>query len=315
MLLMRFMSLFQNPVRGTRGQLDPIGHKMTTPRISFEFFPPQNLEASFRLWDTVQTLAPLDPRFVSVTYGAGGTTRDLTRDAVATLHKSSGLRVAAHLTCVEASKAETLEIAAGFAKVGVSDIVALRGDPPKGSDGFRPHPEGFASSVELIEALSDAGDFNIRVGAYPDTHPEAANSAADIDWLKAKIDAGASEALTQFFFEADTFFRFRDDCAKAGINAPIIPGILPIENWKGARNFAKRCGTDIPAWLDDAFEKAARDDRQDLLATAICTELCSELIDGGVEDLHFYTLNRPELTRDVCHALGVTPRIQLENVA
>jgi len=289
---------------------------MTTPAVSFEFFPPQTLEASFRLWDTVQTLAPLDPRFVSVTYGAGGTTRDLTREAVATLHKSSGLNVAAHLTCVEATKQETLDIARSFAKAGVRDIVALRGDPPKGSDGFKPHPDGFATSVDLISALAEIGRFNIRVGAYPDTHPEAANAAADIDWLKAKLDAGASEALTQFFFEAETFFRFRDACDKAGIDAArITPGILPIENWKGARAFAHRCGATIPKWVDDAFEKAQRDNRHDLLATAICAELCSDLIDGGVDRLHFYTLNRPELTRDVCHALGVTPRVQLSNVA
>lgn len=289
---------------------------MTVPAVSFEFFPPKNLEASFRLWDTVQVLAPLGPRFVSVTYGAGGTTRDLTRDAVATLHKSSGLTVAAHLTCVEATRDETLDIARGFAEAGVRDIVALRGDPPKGSDGFQAHPQGFASSVELIRALADIGTFNIRVGAYPDIHPEAANAQADIDWLKAKLDAGATEALTQFFFEADTFFRFRDACAKAGIDPSCItPGILPIENWKGVRNFARRCGTPIPKWVGDAFEKALQDDRQDLLATALCAELCSNLIDGGVDQLHFYTMNRPELTRDVCHALGVTPESRLENVA
>lgn len=288
---------------------------MTTPQVSFEFFPPQNLEASFRLWDTVQSLAPLNPRFVSVTYGAGGTTRDLTREAVATLHKSSGLNVAAHLTCVNASKAETLEIAEGFAAAGVSELVALRGDPPKGSNGFVPHPEGFANSVELIEALADTGKFTIRVGAYPEKHPEAADMQADVEWLKRKIDAGANEAITQFFFEADTFLRFRDSCAKAGIDAPILPGVLPIENWKGVRKFAERCGTSVPAWLIDAFEKAERDNREDLLATAVCTEMCSELLDEGVDSLHFYTLNRPELTRDVCHALGVTPAVKLENVA
>jgi methylenetetrahydrofolate reductase (NADH) len=288
----------------------------TAPAVSFEFFPPQNLEGSFRLWDTVQTLAPLDPRFVSVTYGAGGTTRDLTRDAVATLHKSSGLNVAAHLTCVDATREETLKIARGFAEAGVRDIVALRGDPPKGSNGFTPHPQGFASSIELISALKEVGDFNIRVGAYPDIHPEAANAQADVDWLKAKLDAGATEALTQFFFEADTFFRFRDACDKAGIDPSLItPGILPIESWKGTRNFARRCGATIPQWVEDAFEKALRDNRQDLLATAICAELCSDLIDGGVDKLHFYTMNRPELTRDVCHALGVTPKTQLQNVA
>ncbi|MDT8326351.1 MAG: methylenetetrahydrofolate reductase, partial [Roseovarius sp.] len=204
---------------------------MKTPRISFEFFPPKSLEASFRLWDTVQTLAPLEPRFVSVTYGAGGTTRELTRDAVGTLHKATGLNVAAHLTCVDASREETLEIADQFAAAGVTEIVALRGDPPKGSDGFTPHPQGFGNSCELISALADTGKFNIRVGAYPEKHPEAASQQADIDWLKRKIDAGASEAITQFFFEAETFFRFRDACVKAGINAPIIPGVLPIENW------------------------------------------------------------------------------------
>ncbi|WP_264210123.1 methylenetetrahydrofolate reductase [NAD(P)H] [Leisingera thetidis] len=289
---------------------------MTTPKISFEFFPPQNLEASFRLWDTVQVLAPMDPRFVSVTYGAGGTTRTLTRDAVSTLHKSSGLNVAAHLTCVNASKAETLEIADQFAEAGVTEIVALRGDPPKGEGKFIPHPDGFANSVELIKGLALRGNFNIKVGAYPDRHPEAANQSADVEWLKRKLDAGADEALTQFFFEAETFFRFRDACEKAGIDgSKLTPGILPIENWKGARSFAKRCGTIIPQWVEDAFDKAVRDDREDLLATALCTELCSDLLEGGVSKLHFYTLNRPELTRDVCFALGIAPKVVLENVA
>ena len=288
---------------------------MKKPNVSFEFFPPKSLEASFRLWDTIHTLAPLSPRFVSVTYGAGGTTRELTREAVGTLHKATGLNVAAHLTCVDATREETLAIADSFHKAGVSEIVALRGDPPKGSNGFTPNPEGFANSCELIEALAGTGKFTIRVGAYPEKHPEAADRQADIDWLKRKIDAGANEAITQFFFEAETFFRFRDDCVKAGIDAPIIPGVLPIENWTGVRKFAQACGTAIPAWLDDTFDKAIRDDRQDLLATALATELCSELIEGGAEDLHFYTLNRPELTRDVCHALGVTPKVELRDVA
>ncbi|MCA0994340.1 methylenetetrahydrofolate reductase [NAD(P)H] [Alloyangia pacifica] len=288
---------------------------MTRPDISFEFFPPRNIEATFRLWDTVQALSPLAPRFVSVTYGAGGTTRELTRDVVATLHKNSGLKVAAHLTCVDATREETLAIARQFKEAGVNDIVALRGDPPKGANGFTPHPEGFNSSIELIEALREAGDFTIRVGAYPDKHPEAPTATADVEYLKRKFDAGASEALTQFFFEAESFFRFRDECEKAGIDKPIVPGILPIENWKGARRFAEATGTKIPAWVIEAFEKAERDDRQDLLATAMCTELCNELIEGGVDKLHFYTLNRPELTRDVCYALGVTPDNKLENVA
>ena len=282
---------------------------MPTPAVSFEVFPPRSIDASFKLWDTAQALAPLEPRFFSVTYGAGGSTRDLTHDAAYTLRKSSGLPVAAHLTCVGASKSETMAIAQRFASAGVTDIVALRGDPPAGDSAFAPHPEGFAHSVELIEALAATGQFTLRVGAYPDTHPEAASSKANIDWLKAKIDAGAAEAITQFFFEAETFLRFRDDCAKAGITAPITPGILPIINWKNARAFATRCGTTIPAWLDQAFDAAIRDDRHDLLAKALCTEMCSELVDEGVESLHFYTLNRPDLTREICHALGVTQAI------
>lgn len=288
---------------------------MTRPNISFEFFPPKNLEGSFRLWDCVNTLAPLAPEFVSVTYGAGGTTRQLTHEAVGAIHKTSGLKVAAHLTCVDASRSETLAIAEGYAEQGVSEIVALRGDPPKGSGGFAPHSDGFQSSVELIEALSDTGKFNIRVGAYPEKHPDATDQQADIAFLKRKIDAGAHSAITQFFFDADTFFRFRDACVKAGIDAPIIPGILPIENWAGARRFAQSCGTQIPQVIVDGFENATRDGTTELLATAIATELCDDLLTGGVDHLHFYTLNKPELSRDICHALGITPRAQLQNVA
>jgi len=288
---------------------------MPLPTISFEFFPPKSVEASFRLWDTIRTLAPLDPRFVSVTYGAGGTTRQLTHEAVAALVKTTDLTVAAHLTCVEATKAETLDIARAYRDAGVREIVALRGDPPKGAGRFAPHPEGFADTCELIAALKEAGDFTIRVGAYPDPHPDAAAPGADVAWLKRKFEAGADSAITQFFFEAETFFRFRDACAKAGIDKPILPGILPIENWKNARRFAARCGAHVPAWLDEAFEKAARDGREEMLATALATELCTDLMEGGVAHLHFYTLNKPALTRDVCHALGVTPEVQLEKVA
>ncbi|MEJ6403502.1 methylenetetrahydrofolate reductase [NAD(P)H] [Yoonia sp. 2307UL14-13] len=288
---------------------------MSTPSVSFEFFPPKSLEGSFRLWDCVNTLAPLDPTFVSVTYGAGGTTRKLTHEAVGTIHRTSGLNVAAHLTCVNATKAETLEIAESYAQEGVHEIVALRGDAPKGEATFTPHPDGFANSVDLIAALAETGKFTIRVGAYPEKHPEAADQAADIAFLKRKIDAGAASAITQFFFEADTFFRFRDACVKAGIDAPIIPGILPIENWNGTQKFTASCGTHIPQVILDGFAHATRDGTTDLLATAIATELCDDLIQGGVEHLHFYTLNRPELTRDVCHALGMTPKVRLQNVA
>ncbi len=288
---------------------------MSLPRLSFEFFPPSSLDGSFRLWDTVNELAPLSPEFVSVTYGAGGTTRELTHDAVKTIGGHYGLNVAAHLTCVNASREETLSIAESYAKAGVSELVALRGDPPKGEGAFEPHPDGFRNSIELISALAELNKFHIRVGAYPDAHPEANEADADVDWLKCKIDAGANSAITQFFFEAETFFRFRDSCAAAGIDAPIIPGILPIENWKGTNAFAKRCGAHVPSWLPDMFDKAIRDDRHDLLAISLCTELCSDLIEGGVEDLHFYTLNKPHLTKEVAHALGFMPEVQLRHVA
>jgi methylenetetrahydrofolate reductase (NADPH) len=314
MILVKVMNLSHVHIRD-RKTTQARGIVMTTPSVSFEFFPPKSLEGSFRLWDCVNTLAPLDPTFVSVTYGAGGTTRQLTHEAVSTIHRTSGLNVAAHLTCVDASRAETMEIAQNYAAAGVREIVALRGDAPKGQTSFTAHPDGFASSVELIEALADTGQFTIRVGAYPEKHPEAADQAADIAFLKRKFDAGATSAITQFFFEADTFFRFRDACAKAGITAPIIPGILPIENWNGAQRFAAQCGTHIPQVIHDAFTNATRDGTTDLLATALATELCDDLVRGGVENLHFYTLNRPELTRDVCHALGVTPKVRLQNVA
>lgn len=278
---------------------------MPVPAVSFEFFPPRSLEGSFRLWDCVQALGPLRPAFVSVTYGAGGTTRDLTHEAVATIRKASGLAVAAHLTCVDASREETLAIADAYAEAGVMEVVALRGDPPKGSGGFRPHPQGFASSVELVEALARTGRLTVRVGCYPERHPEASSAQADIDHLKRKVDAGATSAITQFFFRPETFFRFRDACARAGITAPIIPGILPIESWGGARRFAERCGASVPPSTARAFENAERDGTTDLLAVATATSLCDRLVAGGAEHLHFYTLNRPDLARDVCLALGL----------
>ena len=288
---------------------------MTNPRISFEFFPPQTLDASFRLWETVQALAPLSPDYVSVTYGAGGATRKLTHDAVGTIQRNYGLNVAAHLTCVNASRAETMEIAAAYSEMGVTEIVALRGDAPKGADRFSAHPDGFASSVDLVNALAKTGKFKLRVGAYPEPHLDAADGMADVTWLKRKIDAGASSAITQFFFSADTFFRFRDACTKAGITAPIIPGILPIQSWDATKRFAARCGTAVPVRLDEGFAMAIRDGREDLLALTHCTGLCDRLISGGVEDLHFYTLNRPHLTREVVRALGIAPELALEKVA
>lgn len=288
---------------------------MPAARISFEFFPPQGLDASFKLWETVQVLAPLNPSFVSVTYGAGGATRKLTHEAVGTIHRNYGLRVAAHLTCVDATRAETLEIAEAYARAGVTEIVALRGDAPKGAERFTPHPGGFASSVELVAALAATGKFTIRVGAYPEPHPDSTGMLADVRFLKRKIDAGATSAITQFFFDADRFFRFRDACVREGITAPIIPGILPIQSWAGTRRFAARCGTTVPARLDEAFTLAARDGREELLALTQCSTLCTRLIEGGVEDLHFYTLNRPHLTHQVVRALGLAPEPALEKVA
>lgn len=288
---------------------------MPRPAVSFEFFPPKSLEGSFHLWDCVNTLAPLNPAFVSVTYGAGGTTRKRTHEAVAAIQNTTELAVAAHLTCVDATREETMQIAADYAALGVTDIVALRGDPPDGADKFAAHKDGFECSEALVAALAETGQFNIRVGAYPEKHPDAADLAAHIAFLKRKIDAGATSAITQFFFEADTFFRFRDACVAAGIDAPIIPGILPVENWDGTRRFAARCGTSVPQLIEDAFENAQRDDCHDLLATALATELCDDLTCGGAEHLHFYTLNKPELSRDVCHALGITQTAHLQNVA
>ena len=282
--------------------------------LSFETFPPKSLNASFHLWDTVKTLAPLDPRFVSVTYGAGGSTRELTQESAQTLRKTSGLRVAAHLTCTDQSRTDVMRVAARYAAAGITDIVALRGDASKGGT-FEPHPDGFANSVELINALAKVGQFNIRVGAYPDSHPDAASMAQNIDWLKAKIDAGATEAITQFFFEADTLLRFRDACAAAGIHAPITPGILPVSNWASAKSFAQRCGTPIPADIGTAFDRATREDRADLYALTQCSDLCDTLICKGVDALHFYTLNRPDLTLQVCRALGLVPATNIRNVA
>jgi methylenetetrahydrofolate reductase (NADPH) len=291
-------------------------HAAAALRISFEFFPPKNEKMEAALWSAIERLAPLEPGFVSVTYGAGGSTRERTHKMVAALKEKTALRPAAHLTCVGASRSEVDEVVDAYHDAGVRHIVALRGDPPKGTGRFEARADGFASTVELIAALKATGDFTLRVGAYPERHPESASDEADIHWLKRKFDAGADQAITQFFFEPETFLRFRDRAARAGIDAArLIPGIIPIENWSGIRKFAQATGATVPAWLDDAFDKATRDNRHDLLATALCTELCDTLLREGVEALHFYTLNRATLTREVCHALGLTPQVALQNVA
>lgn len=288
---------------------------MTPPNVSFEFFPPRSVAASFRLWDAIQALAPLAPRFVSVTYGAGGSTRALTHEVVTAIGSETGLDVAAHLTCVGATRDETLAVARDYARAGVKRIVALRGDPAEGETSFAPHPGGFAGAVDLVAGLKVAGDFDIAVAAYPEPHPESRGLVADLAHLKAKQDAGATEAITQFFFDTEAYLRFRDAATAAGITMPIVPGILPVESWSGTKRFAARCGATIPKDIADAFETSVRDDREDLLAIAVATEICADLMEEGVEDIHFYTLNRPTLTREICQAIGVAPCTPMARVA
>ncbi|MEO0994180.1 MAG: methylenetetrahydrofolate reductase [NAD(P)H] [Pseudomonadota bacterium] len=275
-----------------------------TPSISFEFFPPKSAMAGQALWDSVQRLAPLGPRFVSVTYGAGGSTRERTLSAILAIRDRAGLDVAGHLTCVGASRDEVLRVARSYERLGCRRIVALRGDAPAGQT-FAPHPEGFASSVDLVRGLWQQTEAEIWVGAYPEPHPEAADSQADVEHLKRKIDAGATGAITQFFFENATFYRFRDACAAAGITAPILPGILPVEDFDRMTRFAERCGADVPDWMWRAFDNAATREDERLLATAIATEQCDDLLANGVEHLHLYTLNKPDLPYAICTALGL----------
>jgi methylenetetrahydrofolate reductase (NADPH) len=273
------------------------------PTLSFEFFPPHTPAGSARLWRSVERLAPLGPRFVSVTYGAGGTTRERTHAAIQAIIERARLSVAGHLTCVGASREETLEVAQGYARVGVRRIVALRGDPPKGEGRFAPHPEGFRSSVDLIEGLVAMGGFEIVVGAYPEPHPDAGTAQDDVDHLKRKVDAGASLALTQFFFDNADFLRFRDACARAGVAAPIAPGILPIENFERMTNFAARCQARVPDWMREAYAEAEGDSAR-ALSIRLAVEQIEALVAEGVDHLHLYTLNNPDLVFEICEALG-----------
>lgn len=277
------------------------------PSISFEFFPPQSPKAAAQLWRSVERLAPLNPSFVSVTYGAGGSTRERTMNAIQAILDRAHLTVAGHLTCVGASREETLDVARAYAAMGVRRIVALRGDPPAGAEKFTPHPEGFASAAELVAGLRETVDLQIAVAAYPETHPEALSPEADIENLKRKLDAGADRALTQFFFDNAAFYRFLDKCEKAGIDAPISPGILPIENFSKMCNFASRCGASVPSWLTDAYAKVETQEDADRLSVEIAEKQCQDLFAQGCEHIHFYTLNKPELCYTVCRSLGVEP--------
>lgn len=277
--------------------------------VSFEFFPPKTEKMEATLWESIQTLAPLRPRFVSVTYGAGGSTRERTHATVARIERETPLAAAAHLTCVEASKAEIDEVAEQYWAAGVRHIVALRGDPPVMGERFAPHPQGYANAADLVLGLKKLHPFEISVAAYPEMHPEAGTRQADLDNLKRKIDAGATRAISQFFFSPECFFRFRDAAAAAGITAEIVPGILPVTSVAQTRKFAGLCGAEIPGWMDRLFEgldelPAARQ----LVSATIGAELCRQLYAGGERNFHFYTLNRAELAYAICHLLGVRPK-------
>jgi methylenetetrahydrofolate reductase (NADPH) len=276
------------------------------PRISFEFFPPKTAEMEARLWQVVKRLEPLLPRFVSVTYGAGGSTRERTHATVRRIRNETVLEPAAHLTCVAASRAEIDAIANDYWRTGIRHIVALRGDPPAESAGYVPHPCGYAYAADLVAGLKRVADFEISVAAYPEAHPEAASAARDLDNLKRKIDEGAARAITQYFFDVDLFLRFRDRAAAAGIGVPIVPGILPVTNFAQVKKFSAACGASIPYWMEGHF--AGLDDDPDtrrLVATSIAAEQCRRLQANGVNEFHFYTLNRADLIVAICHLLGV----------
>jgi len=260
------------------------------------------------LWQTIQKLAPLAPSFVSVTYGAGGTTRERTHSTVRRIRQETALAPAAHLTCVGANKAEIAEVAQEYWDAGVRHIVALRGDPPAGVSKYEPHPGGYAYATDLVKGLKDIGDFEISVAAYPEGHPEATSLDVDLDHLKRKIDAGATRAITQYFFDVDVFARFVERARKAGINVPIIPGILPVTNFAQVVKFSGACGTSVPAWLADTFEGLDSDpETRKLVAASVAVEQVQKLRAYGIEDFHFYTLNRAELTLAICRRLGIRP--------
>jgi methylenetetrahydrofolate reductase (NADPH) len=276
--------------------------------VSFEFFPPADAAMEATLWSSVQRLAPLRPRFVSVTYGADGSTRDRTHRIVTRIQRETPLTGAPHLTCVGASRGEILDIARQYWDQGIRHIVALRGDPPQGATSYTPHPGGFAYASDLVAGLRSVADFEISVAAYPEVHPEASSADVDLANLKRKIDAGATRAITQFFYDTDAFLRFRDRCEAAGIGVSIVPGILPITRFPQVLRFAARCGASIPGWLQERF--AGLDDDPDtrrLIAASVAIEQVQTLARNGVREFHFYTLNRAELSYAICHALGVRP--------
>ena len=278
------------------------------PVVSFEFFPPASEAMEERLYASVRRLAPLRPQFVSVTYGADGSTRERTHRVVERIVSETDLTCAPHLTCVGASREQVLDIARQYADMGIRHIVALRGDPPAGSEAYRPHPEGFAYASDLVAGLKTVADFEITVAAYPEVHPEASSPLSDLENLKRKIDAGASRAITQFFFDHQRYLRFRDLCVAAGIEVPIVPGLLPITRFPQLLKFAGQCGASVPEWLRQRFEGLDEDpETRQLIAASVAIDQVQFLRRHGVEEFHFYTLNRSELSYAICHTLGLRP--------
>ena len=288
----------------------PLSRSGPNVRVSFEFFPPKTPEMETSLWEAAQRLEPLGPSFVSVTYGAGGTTRERTHATVARLARETTMKPAAHLTCVGASRDEIRDVMRAYRDAGVQHIVALRGDPPSGLDApYEAHPNGYQRTAELVADAKGVGGFEVSVGTYPERHPQSATLLHDIEVLKAKVDAGADRAITQFFFDNNCYFRFRDVAEAAGLTIPIVPGIFPVQNFRQTANFARRAGASVPQWLADRFEGLEDDPAtRRLVAAAVCAEQVIDLIDHGVEELHFYTMNRADLVFAICHLIGLRPR-------
>jgi methylenetetrahydrofolate reductase (NADPH) len=277
--------------------------------VSFEFFPPADEAMEKTLWESIRYLEPLGPRFVSVTYGADGSTRERTHNVVSRVKNETQLDCVPHLTCIGASRGEVLDIARMYWDQGIRHIVALRGDAPAGTVKYEPRADGFAYAEDLVRGLKTVGDFEISVAAYPEKHPEAESGESDLDSLKRKIDAGATRAITQFFYDNDAYLRFRDACTARGIGVPIVPGILPITRFPQVTRFAKRCGASIPGWLEQRFEGLDENpDTRKLISASVAIDQVHTLQKHGVDQFHFYTLNRSELTYAICHALGVRPQ-------
>jgi methylenetetrahydrofolate reductase (NADPH) len=299
MINARILELFQESASSLKRPVE----------VSFEFFPPNDAQMAQTLWASVERLAPLRPRFVSVTYGADGSTRERTHQLVRRIQDETSLTGAPHLTCIGATREEITDIARTYWDNGIRHIVALRGDPPQGAGPYRPHPGGFAYAADLVGALKRVADFEISVAAYPEVHPQAPSAEFDLDNLKRKIDAGADRAITQFFFNIDFFLRFRDRCRRSGIDVSIVPGILPITRFPQLLRFAERCGASVPEWLQHRFDGLDDDpETRRLIAASVAIEQVHALQRHGIDEFHFYTLNRAELSYAICHALGVRPR-------